>query len=452
MNRPRSPITSWRNRRASRAFGDAILSSAGDAQRTQVGLEHEFLGHDPAGKRVDFRTVIGTLNLGPSNLVPSDPRAHWLQSGSVLTADKMEAEIATPPLNLGPGFTKVLDGWASWERTSLGRRVGSLSLTGNSTHINVTLPGDVDPDAVADMFASRFAVGQMLLMDRRTSPGLLVRPRPHRLEIGGEYAVGSALRAAAAYAAGATLACVNAVRSGETGGLPPAVEVRLERNVIRYGWYVARTAFGGDLYVEGRSTKMQASTGIAITAQESLAAGWRTAKGNLAQFVAADDLTDGDAMVNGTLPLPIERSDDDLEHGAASPIEPCSVFGRVLAPRSRPEYEIAPVMLTWELAVFVIAGGSHGRGAFAAVPAGALTSFVTALDAGELDEAVLAYLRNGMSGRRLSKLQQTASPALYDELGLRAALLAPERDHWGNSLTLRALGRMPGQRAVGWVT
>lgn len=452
MIRPPSPISSWRNRRASRAFGAAIVSGSGDTSSTWVGLEHEFLCHDLGGTRVDFRTVIGTLGLVPSNLVPSDPRAHWLQSGSVLTADKLEAEIATPPLELGPDFANQLDGWASWERASLACRVESLRFTGDSTHINVTLPGDLDPDAVADMFAGRFAVGQMLLMDRRTSPGLLVRPRPYRLEIGGEYAVGSALRAAAAYAAGATIACVNAVRWGATSALPPTLEVRLERNITRYGWYVARTAFGGDLYADGRSSVMKTAAGAVITAQQSMVAAWGAARQYLAPLVAQDDLMDADAMVAGAVALPIERVDEELEHAVAKPIEPRSVFGATLDPRTRPGYEVAPVMLTWELAIFLVADDVRSRAAFAAVPARVLATFVAALDAGELDEPILAYLRNGSSGRRLTKFRQTARPALYDELGLRAALLAPERDLWGNPLKLRALGRMPAQRAVGWAT
>ena len=257
---------------AGSAFAAACMAHAGEA-RPWVGIEHEFLCHDADGRRVDFRTVIDSLGLLATHLVPTDRRARWLSTGTLMTSDKMEAELATPPAEFAPGFTRRIDAWAAFERNQLTARVPQLRLTGDSTHINFSLPADVDPDDVADMFVSRFAAGQMLLMDRRHSPGLLVRPRPGRLEIGGEYAVGSALRAALAYAAGATLACIAAVRTGTTNGLPPALLVRVERNILRYGWYVARTAFGGDLYRDGRDAWLATVDGGLISADRFLESG-----------------------------------------------------------------------------------------------------------------------------------------------------------------------------------
>jgi hypothetical protein len=441
-------FAAWRNRSASFDFA-RVIAGRPHTDTGWVGIEHEFLCHDASGKRVDFRTVIPTLDLGPGNLVPSDLRARWLPSGTVLTADQLEAEIATPPIALRPGFATVLDGWARSERDRLGEHVNPIKLTGDSTHINVTVPRDVDPDAVADLFASRYAVGQMLLMDRRASPGLLVRPRPNRLEIGGEYAVGSALRAAVAYAAGATLACVEAARTRNAASLPEALEVRLERGKIRYGWYASRTAFGGDLYAEGRSATLRTKTGGVITANEAMAAAWRVARANLAPLACDADLVDADQMVGGGLQLPIERGDDDLEHQVASPVEPSSEFGKASMPCARPGYDLAPVMLTWELAVFLIADEPGHRFAFGVVPGRALDGFLSALDGGALDESIVRYLAHPPTARRLTKFRQTARPGLYDQLGLRAALLAPERDYWGNSISLRALGRMPVQQPLG---
>ena len=424
----------------------SLPSPVDTAPRVLLGLEHEFLCHDLSGRRVDFRTVIDGLDLGSKNLVPTDRRARWLSTGSLVTADKLEAEIATPPTELAAGFARTLDSWAAFEGARLSERVPALRLTGDSTHINVSLPDDVDPDDVADLFASRFAVGQMLLMDRRNSPGLLVRPRPHRLEIGGEYVVGAALRAALAYAAGATLACVQAVRTGIHDGLPPALLVRVERNVIRYGWYVARTAFGGDLYRHGREAWLAVVDGGLITAQDSMVGAWGVARNLVAAATGPADLADADSMVAGAIDLPIEAADKQ-EQQPATPVAPKSVYGDLLAPRTRPDYDMAPVMLTWELAVFLVADVGRRRSAFAAVPGPALAGFARALESGALDGVIVEYLRGRHPRRRLLGHEQTRTPGLFDELGLRISLLAPERDFWGRPMHLRL--RRPLPRSFG---
>ena len=90
----------------------------------------------------------------------------------------------------------------------------------------------------------------MLLIDRRDSPGLLVRPRPGQLELGGEYVSGARLRAAAAFAAESTRAAVQR-------RTPPCLDVVLDAAVERYGWFVDRNAFGIDLYRDGRATVLR---------------------------------------------------------------------------------------------------------------------------------------------------------------------------------------------------
>jgi hypothetical protein len=57
------------------------------------GLEHEFRVLD-GPRPVDFRRVIHGLGLGQPNLDPADPNAYRLPSGSAVTCDGAEAEIA----------------------------------------------------------------------------------------------------------------------------------------------------------------------------------------------------------------------------------------------------------------------------------------------------------------------------------------------------------------------
>lgn len=394
---------------------------------------------DEGGERLDFRRHIHSMELGRRDLVPGAPFAYWRPTGAIVTADRMEAEIATPPVVLGPGFATALDGWMAWERTQLAQRIRPHTLRGDSTHINVTLPSDVDPDAVADLFATRFSVGLMLLMDRPVSPGLLVRPRPFRLELGGEYVVGAALRAATTYAVGATLACVDAARRGTDVDLPAMLELWLERNVLRYGWYVARTAFGpGDLYVDGRRLAITAIDGRRLVADDVFRWGWAAARRFVGPYVDPADLEETDAFVDGGVPLLIERQGID-EATVARPSPAASPFGRALPPRERPGYDVAPVMVTWEAGVFLISRSDRGCSAFAVVPGRALDRFLSALDRGALDTLIHRYLATRPTGRRVLDWESARVPGLHDAIGLRAALLAPERDYWGQPMQLTVM-------------
>src|SRR5690606_26367511 len=105
--------TRGRSRVVSRAVSTALhqLIAATEAHRGELGpwmgVEHEFRVVDRRGV-VDFRRLVGTLEVGAGDLDPGDARARRLDSGALLTADGREAEIATPPVELRGGFSDAL--------------------------------------------------------------------------------------------------------------------------------------------------------------------------------------------------------------------------------------------------------------------------------------------------------------------------------------------------------
>ena len=146
------------------------------------------------------------------------------------------------------------------------------------------------------------------LMNRDDSPGLLVRPRPGRAELCGEFTGGPALAAAAAFVAGSTRACAVAIRRRSARALlPPGLTVQLAPAVHRYGWYVDRRAFGPDLHGAGRQTLLPRAAGGTISAQSHLELAWAAARQALAEDAAAADTLAAEAMVSGALPLPAEH-------------------------------------------------------------------------------------------------------------------------------------------------
>ena len=157
-----------------------------------AGVEHEFeVRRD--GSPVDFPRILGELDLAGRRLDPGDPNAVRCAWGGVITSDGPEAEIAIPPVQVEPGATStVLDllraGRSSLE-SALAANDPRLSLRGYSTHLSIEIPDRV-VSRVAKQFARRLALEIILLIDAPDSPGLLVRPRRNRLELGGEFVDG----------------------------------------------------------------------------------------------------------------------------------------------------------------------------------------------------------------------------------------------------------------------
>lgn len=389
-----------------------------------VGIELEYrVVRD--GVPINFRGIIHGLGLGQPHLDPGDLNAYRLASGAVLTADGAEAELAFPPLDAGPGFASEAARRACAGRNHIEALLPHQEIDGYSTHISVELPEAVT-DKVARLYTQTFAPALMLLLDGRTSPGLLVRPRPGRLELGGEFAEGTHLMAAVAFAVGSAWAAGVAVAGRRR--LPIAqLDGRLLPDDHRYGWFVGRSAFGLDLYAGGRSAVLRLISGGTITAQQHLERCWEVARSALAPCVSQADLEATDSVVAGSLTLPSEGLFERPSLQVTPGEPPPSPFGEATKVRTRPGFQVAPVMLTWDTSVFVAIGESSERRAIINVPRDHLKQYLRRFDAGELDEVLVGYLATKPGGRTLHRRSQTLRPGIYDRLGPRSQLLARER-------------------------
>ncbi|MGA2529159.1 MAG: hypothetical protein ABSG36_08360 [Acidimicrobiales bacterium] len=421
----------------SRRFGTLVAPSHPSAwpPLKTVGLEQEY--RVSAGDRVvDFRTLIHRLELGRPRLDPADLGAYKLKSGAVLTADEAEAEIALPPRLVAPGFGYAIAAAALSERLDLVSRLPERTrIDGYSTHISVAVrPSSLL--AIAKLYATTFGAALMLLMDSVCSPGLLVRPRASRLELGGEFVDGDRLVVAAIFAVGSVRACQRHLEPGSRRApFPDRLRVELERDDQRYGWFVCRTAFGADLYRDGRDTLLVPRGGSPIRAQAHLERCWAVARETLVGDLDATELGLADSAVSSTEPLPALRPSGASGEGPSRPSANCvmsepiaAAFGSAVRAHSRAGYDLAPVMLTWDSAVFVVSDPRRDRIAFAHVPAPLLASFTGQLEQGVLDETIRSYLALPSGGRRLDGAAARRSGAgLYDQLAPRARLLVPER-------------------------
>jgi hypothetical protein len=346
-----------------------------------IGVEREYRIDDPAGA-VDARTLWPTLSGLGAALDPGDPNARRGSWGGVVTVDGAEAEVVTPPVPLQPGCTHVAGDLAATGTRFLQRMLPpGLALRGYSTHVNVEVDDRIVV-GVARLVAGRLALPLMLALDRSDSPGLLVRPRRGRLEIGGEFACGTQLRAAVGLAVGITLLAESALGARRLTRLLPSLprpEVVPARE--RYGFYIDRCAFGPDLYLAGRDTVLRTRRGM-ITGGDALRAAWRAARPRAETVLDCDELEGVDAVVDRSRPIPLE----DPEHLDLTGPDPQHAPPRSYAPRRRGPVLVTVESATWWRALLRV---DNPRGTcWVTVPGRALDTTLEAIDQGCLDDAL----------------------------------------------------------------
>lgn len=373
-----------------------------------VGIEHEYRVLLD-GLQIDFRRIIHRLRVPGLRIDPADPNAYRCDWGGTITADGREAEIAIPPVARASGFTDVVDAWCGAGHDALASILPARhSLVGYSTHISVAMPTAV-AHRLSKLYAVTFAPTLMLLMDRRGSPGLLIRPRPGRLELGGEFVAGEALRAALAFAVGSLLALARGIAPARLGA-------RTESAVRRYGLFVPRDAFGPDLYEEGRAARFANGE----TAAERLAASWALARPQL--DASGADLRVADRVVAGLDGLPSERS--TRPRVGRTPHRAVSPFAGIRREIARPAFIARAAVATWDFVVYELRFAD--RALFACVPRDELDVFRTRLELGALDAAIAARARRRWPRTSLHDARQTNRLAYYDTLGEPYRLLAAE--------------------------
>lgn len=352
-------------------------------ERPVCGVEHEYEVRDARGAVLDFGSVVDGLGLG-RRLDPGDPHAHRGPWGGVVTADGREAEVVSPPVPIGPSAADVVHAYAVAGRRHLEDHLpDGAGLTGYSTHISTAVP-DAAVRRVAALVVRHLSPALMLLLDRRTSPGLLVRPRPGRLELCGEFAQGPVLRLAVAVVVAAGQLC-----AADRPGLPARLRLRTERSKQRFGTYVDRSAFGPDLYADGRAALLRRRGGT-IAAGEHLAEVLALLDDRL--LLADDDRAALSAVVTGDLPLPCERESpvpDDAPRVVAPPLD--------LGPRQAGDVRVEFVRATWWTYVVQLSGS---RERWLTVPRTWLASFLARLDDGSLDEGLARLVRADEPGSR----------------------------------------------------
>ena len=239
-----------------------------------AGVEHEYAGWDGAVQQ-DFRTLLPAIAGDLRALDPGDPRARRLPSGCALTADGWEAEIATPPLPVGPGAPQRLDALLATQRSELAVELaaqGVPRLTGFSTHVNIS----VRDDRVVDICPASSSLSRSSL--RAPSS----RPNPNRAQAARAPAsVPSGDRWRVRRGRGPRRAghlrqlAVGALVAGSVPPRGPAPVVVPSRE--KYGWHLPPEGPYAVLLADGPAAALSVGTSV-MTAKELFEVTWRWAR------------------------------------------------------------------------------------------------------------------------------------------------------------------------------
>lgn len=411
-------------------LGRARKSLAPPFPARLLGLEQEFEIFS-AGKQVDFRRLIHEVLAASGNAVsPAGSSGYFLPTGTLLISDGWEAELAGPPEAVEPGLFRRMPGMARARQEELLERFArfeeannrSLEPRGYSTHLSVSSTG-VDLDDVVRVYAQTMAPAMMLFLDITSSPGLLIRSRTQRFEVGGDYvAPGDLLGTAGVFFVASFLAVVDAVVGGQPERLPLWFDAsRLEVTRQRRGLYVDRGAFGDDLYQRGRDAELKLADGRTATAQRVLEDLWATVQPYAEGVADADELALVVEAVSGVRELPSEHSDPDYRqivargplNATVSDVHPFATSLRTFeVARSR----VSPEIVTWDYIVYRVDDGVSTR--FLNVPRERLADWLEALDSGTADSWI------GMK----TMVDHLAGPSQAREVGIFSTI-----DRWSLS-------------------
>lgn len=200
-------------------------------------------------------------------------------------------------------------------------------------------------------------------------------------------------------------ACLLAASGGPSAPvLPEAVRTRIRPAIERPGWFIDKASVASASAPETYDLARGGALPIVAHDEGSAAA----AAVSLGRWLAASP---GKPHDSGTSPV-ISTSPAD--------------YGRAISPTSRPGFDLAPVMVTWPVSVFLALLRGRTVPKFIVVPRAWLGQFHDQLERGQLDRAIKLDLTSNKPGRIARDWRDAWLPAVFDAVPSRHALLPPE--------------------------
>ncbi len=316
------------------------------------------------------------------------------------------------------------------------RRVGVDTTRGYSTHVSISIPRGRERET-AEAFAVTVGPALILLMESRQSPGLLLRTRRGRLELGSEYVDDEGqLTAAMTFLTGAVHAYL--CNPGNWALFPRLRLKHWEEADIRPGIYLPPDAYGESIHESGGGARLETEDGKALTAGQILQLGTDVVAKELKGLVNPQVLETLLRFARRERLLQIEGHGDPA-HIAAHAVHPPAPEANTLRTLVRaPRLHLQARFVDWEGAAF----GWHdsGRAVILGVPWANLPALFTAARNDDISNLVS---RLGSPRPHLNSLDQLGSTQVFQQLdptSLRAEALGDK----GGAGTKGGHAKQPG--------
>ena len=329
----------------------------------------------------------------------------------MLACDGQEAEFATVPIDYqGDGCLRLASEVTRCRvhMLKLLHSIGVPEVRGYSTHLNISAPPGREWE-LATVISATIAPALILLMEARQSPGLLIRPRRGRLEIGSEYIDDTdQLAAAIVFLTGTVQAYLF---DGLLWAQFPRLSLkRWEEANIRPGIFLPHDAYSESIYAYGRAANLELENGGHISAGELLEGCSRLALAALAGKISPRSAHALRRLVDQTGSLQIERPLDPAV--IARPVGFHAMIGTAqilqTITRSQDKFGLTPRFVDWEGAAF--SWESEGNSLVVGVPWAHLPQFF--INAQNND--IPAYVGGlGPVESELASLNQLQSPGVF---------------------------------------
>ncbi len=408
-----------------------------------VGVEQEF-DLFVRRRQVDFRTLFPRA-VGHTHWIAfrNSDRTAILDAGYMLGCDGREAEFATAPIRFaGEGPIALAREVTRCRRhmMDLLRRIGITDARGYSTHLSLSVPVGRERE-LAEAFSRTVGPALVLLMESRQSPGLLLRPRRGRLEIGSEYLDDEEqLTAAVLLAAGAVRAALGGGAAGDQ--LPRIGLKRWEEAGFRPGIYLPRDAYGESIHDLARTAALQTEGGDSLSAGEVLRLCTNVVRRELEAEVSPGALEVLDRVVLQRGSLQIER-DADPARIADRPVHQPAPESLTLTTLARtPGSHLTPRFVDWEGAAFDWKEGRERL--LVGLPWGHLPALFEAAR----NHTVMSLMPGaGLPRPVLSSLEQLQTPQVFAQID-PAALGTQAAGNKGGGASKGGSSKQPGSSAT----
>lgn len=377
-----------------------------------LGVEQEFELFD-RGRPIDFRTEFPRA-IGRAASIPfrNCDSAAIVEAGYMLCCDGRDAEFATAPIELrGSGPIDLANEVLRCRTHMLEalRKQGRREVRGYSTHLSISVPAGRERE-LAEAAAARIGPALILLMEGPRSPGLLIRTRRGRLEIGSEYMDDpQRLAAAIVLLAGAVHARLNNQPAWEQ--LPQLKLMHWEEAVTRPGIYLPQDAYGESIHDLGGAARLELEGGGKIGAAAVLEACAALAKRELEGLISPEACRSLDRVLDHPELLPIEGM-FDVGRVETRRTNFTAVQSRTLKRLARSRRtRLAPQFVDWEGAAF------EWRSAGQRLIIGMPWSELPVLFAAAQTDKVLGAIAGAQTPKPLlNSLDQLGSPQAFEQI------------------------------------